>query len=140
MGTWIKDIAFFKRIQNVKILNPIDHVFIEDKIKKSAKIIKKLWDGSDAVHMKKEGYMLLASYLTDLAADIDVAKMTPDSSRNISGGRDGGGGPNVFVSGRGRGGQSNRQSWVTADDAVAVRNWPSGSRGGRGGHRGIRPH
>jgi hypothetical protein len=47
MGTWLKEIAFFKRIRSFRILNPIDHLVMSDKLKKAAKMMAKLWDASD---------------------------------------------------------------------------------------------
>jgi hypothetical protein len=42
--SWLKDIAFFKRIRNVRALNPIIHLIMEESIKSAFKRIVKYWD------------------------------------------------------------------------------------------------
>jgi hypothetical protein len=132
-GTWIKDIAFFKRIRNVKVLNPIDHVYIEDKVRKSAKLVKKLWDATDAVHMIREGYMLLAMFLTDLAEETVAAGDSHINKEDSDSGRTGRNADTGTGHSSGRASVNRgRLSWVSADDAVARRNLgtASDSRGG----------
>jgi hypothetical protein len=68
IAKWLKDIAFFKRIRNFRILDPLKHLLQEDKFTAAAKRITRYW-GSDPVHMSREGYQLLASAAAKLATE-----------------------------------------------------------------------
>jgi hypothetical protein len=70
----LKDISFIKCIRNVKILIPIDHIMEEDSVQRAAKKMAQMWDPSDPVHMKKEGYNILAVAAANLAADTTATK------------------------------------------------------------------
>jgi hypothetical protein len=46
-----------------------------DNVKKAAKKMAKLWDPTDPVHMRTEGYKVLAGAVADLAAEASVTRL-----------------------------------------------------------------
>jgi hypothetical protein len=118
--SWLKDIAFFKRIRNVKIFNPNVHLIMDERIKAASKRIASYW-GSDPVHMRTEGYRVVAEALEDLMEDCDTGvkqRNTADKS---------GGGDSEK--------RARRESWISTDDAVANRA-PEPKKQRPGEHRG----
>jgi hypothetical protein len=104
--SWLKDIAFFKRIRNVKVFNPNIHLIMDERIKSASKRIAGYW-GADPVHMCMEGYRVVAEALEELVDDCDTVARAINSDIDKSSG----GGEK-----RGR-----RESWISNDDAVANR-------------------
>jgi hypothetical protein len=146
MAMWLKDITFFKRVRIFRVLNPVDYVLEDGKYKKAAKKLGKMWE--DPVHMKKEGYTIIAAAVTGLVAETESAHLAKDNDNK---GGDGGC----------KNQTARRQSWVSTDDAVAVRRpdytvdggsrphkWKGQQHGslrgcgpwGRGGRRGYPGH
>jgi hypothetical protein len=91
--------------------------------------------------MKREGYMLLATFLTDLAEETvaagDSHTNKDDSDSGRTGRRDSsrntGTGTGAGTSSGRASGNTGRQSWVSADDAVARRSLGAASDGRGGG-------
>jgi hypothetical protein len=121
MATWLKDIAFFKRIRNYKILNPVDYVLEDGKYKRAAKKLAKLWE--DPVHMKKEGYQIIATAFVNMVTETEGLHLAKGKERKDFGGA---GGSKQTPA---------RQSWVSTDDAVAVRRPEHTGRGGNRPHK-----
>jgi hypothetical protein len=91
-----------------------------DRVKKAAKKLAKLWDPSDTVHMRTEGYRLLAVAAANLAAEMAASRDVTTATTLLAG-------QQSYM--------QRRQSWVTGDDAIAVR-----KDSGRGQPNGHRPH
>jgi hypothetical protein len=105
--SWLKDIAFFKRIRNVKIFNPNVHLIMDERIKSASKQIAGYWR-TDPVHMRTEGYRVVAEALEELMDECDTGVKQRSSAADKSGG---GGGER----------RERRESWISTDNAVANR-------------------
>jgi hypothetical protein len=128
IAKWLKDIAFFKRIRNFRILDPLKHLLQEDNLTAAAKRISKYW-GSDPVHMSREGYQLLASAAAKLATEDWGGQDSGEQHASTTGSGLVGAHINLPQQNtRGR-----RPSWIVADDAVAIRNMPTRVRARGGG-------
>jgi hypothetical protein len=129
--SWLKDIAFFKRIRHVKVFNPNIHLIMDERIKAASKRIASYW-GTDPVHMCTDGYRVVAEALVELAEECDTG--TRAAATGTVTGTDTGNAPSSRGVTRAR-----RESWICNDDAVASRapdpkKWKGEEK--RGGWRG----
>jgi hypothetical protein len=111
--SWLKDIAFFKRIRNVRVLNPNIHLIMEESIKSASKRIVQYWD-QDPVHMTASGYKVVAAAVIEMLDEMDKSYST-DSVAGAAGG------------------SRTERTW--GDDAAAL-HAPERNRGARGSWRG----
>jgi hypothetical protein len=130
VGMWLNDVVYLKRIRNFEIICSNELLHRDETPKKAARRLYKYWS-QDPVHMTTNGYVALATALSEVARDLN-----PRRANNAET-------PSQFGSGSGvgsssktsyaeRGACSRRQSWVSADEATAERAQQ------RGGFRGCR--
>jgi hypothetical protein len=145
INTWLNDVVYLKRIRNFEIMCPNELLQRNVSLKKAAWRLYKFWS-QDPVHMTKEGYAELAVALSVAACDLTLRRPcpggnTPQQCAGTGIGRGSGSGTGTGRgSGTGTGPQRasslasvRRQSWVSADDAIAERHQQRGGlRGGRG--------
>jgi hypothetical protein len=137
IGTWLNDVVYLKRIRNFEIVCPNELLHRDETPKKAARRLYRYWS-EDPVHMTKEGYAALAEALSDAARSLNTRRPSCGTSSSLPGsgsttGAGTGNGTGSRSGGGTRGAANRRQSWVSADDAVAECSQQHGSyRGGRG--------
>jgi hypothetical protein len=117
--TWIKELTFGKRIRNFKVLCPM--MLLEgdseaEDLTEAAMRIRPFWN-TDPVHMTSEGYRYLTVSLLETVAGSRFTRGIGSSTEvnpEVGGHRGGRGRIQVHP-------PAHRESWVSSDDATAVR-------------------
>jgi hypothetical protein len=144
--SWIKELAFGKRIRNFKVLCPI--ILLEgetEDVFEAATRMKPYW-ASDPVHLSRDGYSALASSLLDTMVNLtytrsytvqetELPQRGAPTTRGSSFGRGSRSG-NAPVQGS-QNYEARRASWVSCDEATAERAHSS-TRGGWRPSRGYK--
>jgi hypothetical protein len=135
ISMWLNDVVYLKRIRNFEIVCPNELLHRDETPKKAARRLYKYWS-QDSVHMNNDGYTALAAALSETAWDLNPRRpstgaITSQPGSSTGPGSSSGSGP--MLAKLNRGASSRRQSWVSADDAIAEQYQ---QRGGLRGSRG----
>jgi hypothetical protein len=128
VNDWLKDMAFFKRIRNFKVICPNKLLNANKSVEAAAANLAKFW-AADPVHMTEAGYSALAGAIYNFVArgrEAGAAGVGPGTSSST------GTGTGTLMKKIVK--PVRRESWVATDEAVAVRDdgprWRGGSTRG----------